>query len=345
MDLSLLLISAVFTSFSFIPKLKSKHWAARGFDFIKLQLTAIQLVWLVVILIYPTTLFTSVLSLLLILVALYSNLKRIVKYTRLTKTTVDSSPLLNQKKYKLLTINILQTNKKKQLFIENINKLRPDIILLLEVDKLWHDTLLALQVEYPYIISKPQSNLYGISMLSKYPIDRAKIKHIVKSSIPSIDCIINLDGQDVRFFGIHPEPPSPTEQETSRDRDAELMRLATQIKNINSTTIVSGDLNDVIWSLTSEVFTKESGLSDPRIGRGFFATFSAKLPLIFRFPVDQLYHTKDIHCHHLSTHKVDGSDHLGVLYSFTLHPHKKTKEPKQKLDEEEKELLETSKIL
>jgi endonuclease/exonuclease/phosphatase (EEP) superfamily protein YafD len=278
-----------------------------------------------------------------LLLALYSNLKRILKFTALTAVQVKEHDEAHTKKYSLLTINVLQTNSCYTSLLNKIELHKPDIILILEADKHWADALSTIFQDYPHSVRKPQNNFYGIILLSKYPIVDAEIRHIVKNAIPSIDCTVNLNDHPIRFFGVHPEPPSPTEQETSTDRDAELMRLASEIKKIDSSIIVAGDLNDVVWSRVSELFTKESGLIDPRIGRGFFSTFSAKLPKIFRFPVDQLYHTNDIHHAQLRTITVKGSDHLGILYTFSLHPTMLDKNTTSDLDSKEKELLEASK--
>lgn len=302
-----------------------------------------QLAWLIFVMIYPASLLFSVASLIIIPIALFSNVKRIVRYTPLTKVRVASSVEKKDAVSTLLTVNVLQTNKYKDDLIADVISLKPDIVLALETDVLWDAALRKIENIYPYIVSKPQDNLYGMTLLSKHPLRDVKIRNIVKCTVPSIDCIIDLNGFDLRFFGIHPEPPSPTEQATSVDRDAELLRLASEIREIGSSVMVSGDLNDVIWSRTTELFTKESGLLDPRVGRGFFATFSAKLPRFLRFPVDQLYHTRDICCSELQTLKVRGSDHLGILYSFSTHQDKQPKSSEKKLSADEKYELESSK--
>jgi len=71
----------------------------------------------------------------------------------------------------------------------------------------------------------------------------------------------------VEIYGVHPRPPSLLQDTT--ERDIELIRVATKIKERGEPAIVLGDLNDVAWSPTTAMFMKTGGLLDPRRGRGF----------------------------------------------------------------------------
>jgi len=89
---------------------------------------------------------------------------------------------------------------------------------------------------------------------------------------------------------IHPAPPSPTEKDSSRPRDSELIMVAKVLKNPSRPTIVAGDLNDVAWSRSTRLFMQISGFLDPRKGRGFYNTFHAGY-FFMRWPLDHLFHS------------------------------------------------------
>ena len=80
-----------------------------------------------------------------------------------------------------------------------------------------------------------------------------------------------------------------------------------------------GDLNDVAWSYTTDLFTKISGLLDPRIGRGFYNTFHAGMPLL-RFPLDHVFCSTDFKLVGLARLENFSSDHFPILLSLQYEP-------------------------
>ncbi len=147
-------------------------------------------------------------------------------------------------------------------------------------------------------------------------------------------------GESINFYCLHPRPPVPTESERSNERDAELMLVGRMINKSDVPTIVAGDLNDVAWSRTTELFQKVSGLLDPRIGRGLYSSFHADYPVI-RFPVDHVFHSNHFRLAELKRLPNIGSDHFPIYIALT---YEKTAELTQEelvaTDEEHEEAVE-----
>jgi endonuclease/exonuclease/phosphatase (EEP) superfamily protein YafD len=164
-------------------------------------------------------------------------------------------------------------------------------------------------------------------LCSRLELVEPQLRYLLKPGIPSVRTGLRLrSGELITLCGLHPEPPSPTEAETSEPRDAELVMVAKEVAAARGPTFVAGDLNDVAWSQTTRLFQRLSHMLDRRIGRGMFNSFHAGYwPL--RWPLDHVFVSNDFVLRAIERLPAFGSDHFPILITLDHHP--------QAVDEEE----------
>ena len=301
------------TFWSLIPR---DEWWIRGADFPRLQILVLGLIAFVLLLVWdqPWDLWRQIILIALI-AALAYQLKMVLPYTFIWKKQVKKvrkNQLNPDKQISLMVFNVLTTNDKHHLLIEQIQKHQPDLILTLESDQTWQNALAVIEKDYPYRVPVPLDNLYGVHLYSRLELKDTEVKFILSDEIPSIHTMVILpSGQPVQLYCLHPKPPSPTEAKDSTLRDAELLIIGDQIKDLDESCIVMGDLNDVAWSRTTRLFQRISGLLDPRVGRRFVNTFHADYPLL-RWSLDHIFHSTDFALVHMKRLPHIGSDHFPV---------------------------------
>ena len=239
-------------------------------------------------------------------------------------------------KLRIITANVLQTNRHYQPLLNLVREYNPDILVTLESDQHWQAQLDSLADILPYRVICPQSNLYGMHVYSRYQLQHTAIEYIIEDDIPSIHSQITLpNGATIDFHFLHPAPPSPTENESAEPRDAELVVVAKRVAQHQRPTIITGDLNDVAWSPTTRLFRKISGLLDPRVGRGMFNTFHTQFAFA-RWPLDHLFCS-----HHFSVSELKrlpkfGSDHFALYAELAYEPQEKQPENGLTPDQEDR---------
>ena len=313
--IQILAIIVIWLSFwSLIPR---DEWWIRGADFPRLQILVLGFIAFILFLLvdHPWNWLNQLLFVGL-MAALAYQLKMVLPYTFIWKKQVKQvkqDQLDPQRQISLVVSNVLTTNTKYHLLIEQIQIHQPDLVLTLETDQNWQNALSVIEADYPYRVPVPLDNLYGMHLYSKLELSETEVKFILSDEIPSIHTTVILrSGQPVQLYCLHPKPPSPTEAKDSTLRDAELLIVGDQIKDLDESCIVMGDLNDVAWSRTTRLFQRISGLLDPRVGRHYVNTFHADYPF-FRWSLDHVFHSTDFALVHMERLPHVGSDHFPVF--------------------------------
>lgn len=316
----LYIIAAIFIISPFLPATRNPHWFFRTPDFIRAQTVVIQGL-LFFLLIFLTKTFTTELLILLAALgisAIYQLIK-IIPYTAIFPR--KKTPFSSDGHVSILAANVLQDNKNYEEFIQLIHECDPDMVLTMESDDEWEKALEKIESDYPYGEKIPLENYYGMHLYSRVELDGVETNFLVENDVPSIFFTYPVSGNPIFFACLHPAPPSPTENETAKERDAELMIVGKKIRDLDCSAVVCGDMNDVVWSRTTRLFRKLTGMLDPRIGRGFFSTFHARYSFL-RFPLDHLFHTPDLYVGKMTRSQNFGSDHFAMYYEI----HYKTSE-------------------
>jgi len=220
--------------------------------------------------------------------------------------------------FRLLICNVYQYNRDIDACIQCIRREDPDIVILVETDDWWELQLRQIHKTYPHRILKPQNNTYGMLLFSRLELLDPEIKFLVESDVPSFHMRVRLpSGEVFRLHSLHPRPPIPQENPRSTERDAELLIVAKEAEKSSLPVVVAGDMNDVAWSYTTELFMKISKLLDPRRGRGFFNTFHAH-HWFLRWPLDHVFCSTHFLLRDLRRLAPMGSDHFPILVELGL---------------------------
>lgn len=331
--------TVLFALAALVTVIKHEAWWIRALDFPRLQLTVLGITLLILqlaLLDYDKA--STWLLVAVTVVALIQEVWWIIPfmpfYPREVRTSRDSDP---QYRLRILTANVLTPNRKAPELLEIVRRNDPDILVALETDQWWQTQLDSLEPDYPYAVKCPLDNLYGMLVYSRLPLHDTEIQYLVEEKVPSVHALVELPSGDcIQLHALHPAPPSPTENEESLERDAELVIVGKKAAEAKYPVVVTGDLNDVAWSATSLLFRKLSGLLDPRVGRGMLTTYHAQYWFL-RWPLDHLFHSNDFTLVQLKRLGRFGSDHFPILVELALQPRRGAAQETPEADEDDRE--------
>lgn len=214
------------------PLLPFQVWYVRVWEFPRVQIFVLTVVGVVLCgwLLGPLHGRALAAVVLLSLCALWQGLK-ILPYTPFWP--VESKEVevgMEGERVRVLISNVLLQNRNTVELKKLIEAETPDLLLLMEVDRWWLESLAPVTNDYSFRLEKPQDNMYGMALYSRLPLEEPQVRFLVNDETPSTRATVRLpSGNRFVFFGLHPEPPAPTGAFTSAKRDAELVVVAREV--------------------------------------------------------------------------------------------------------------------
>lgn len=226
---------------------------------------------------------------------------------------------------KVLTANLYVDNAENpSVFIDLLNREKPDIVVLQETRAQWEQALSASRL-YPYESSTDIRERESIKVYSRLPI-RAETE--LKRAFTEEDAYkqplrleLDLGGKPLFLYAFHPETPRRLWQ--WRDRNAYLSAAADAVKGDleKAPVIVAGDWNTPTWSPFFRNFLKQAGLASTAGGwLQPITRFSMKLDAIAYIgaSIDHVAVSPDIFLRERRVGPPFGSNHLPVIADLTL---------------------------
>lgn len=321
MKLALEIAGALLILLALLPWIRTYRWWIRIWDFPRMQIaTALSIVAVVYIWRFGWGGQGQTAFIVLMFGGIFNELLHVRRFTPLWRVqALRSREKAPRHSFSLLAANVRMTNQRYGRFLKLVRDNDPDLIVITEPDDRWARHLApALHDRYPHRIARPLENTYGLILYSRFPLLHPRVRFLVEADIPSFRATVVLPaGQTVELFCVHPQPPQFL-RDTDR-RESELLQVAREVVATPRPSIVVGDLNDVAWSYTTNLFRRISGLVDPRIGRGFFNTYNAFVPL-FRYSLDHIFYSPTFRLIRLKKLGFFGSDHFPILIRLTYEP-------------------------
>ena len=222
--------------------------------------------------------------------------------------------------YRLVTMNVLTNNPRKELVAEYLIKADPDFVVLLETDAEWIEAMdKALSATWPHQRSIPRFDNFGLAIYSKLPWTACEsIEFDNGLPTPSLTADFRLPtGHRFRLVATHPIPPMDTLRWESRN--TLFAHLAEDVQSqIPETTVVAGDFNCSPWSYWFARLQRESGLKTSAYGHGTnISWYPIPIPT-FGLPIDHVLVGRNIGVSRSAIGPPLGSDHRPVIVDFNL---------------------------
>lgn len=245
----------------------------------------------------------------------------LLRYTPLAATELRGAAACPARdRLRVLTLNVLRNSSGEiaPAVLDLVRSADPDLFLALETDPAWARALQPLKANYRHVVDASRANYWGMMLFSRLPLADPEVRYLVDGYVPSIRARVLLpSGAAPVFHGLHPKPPLPGN--VVRKGDTEIVAAGREIVQGGGAAVLAGDLNDVPWSSTIQLFQRVGGMRDPRVGRGLYPTYETGRPLL-SWPIDHVFASPAFSVIDYRTLPDVGSDHYPVLATLCHDP-------------------------
>lgn len=226
-----------------------------------------------------------------------------------------TSPKQISPNLRVVSLNVHSGNRRHADVIRFIRDTSPDVVVFLEVNDAWAETLATLKDDWPHFVLKPRPGNFGIALYSRVPLAMSRVEFL-SEQCPAIAAQIDVEGTPVWVVGAHPYPPMTPGMAARRNE--QLAALANVVNELAAEKIVVGDLNTTSWSPAFTDLLQGTGLRDSRIGFGVQPTWQADWLPPFRIPIDHCLVSDQMQVTGRAIGRGVGSDHLPVIVDLAV---------------------------
>ncbi len=216
---------------------------------------------------------------------------------------------------RLLLANVHQENQEREKLCRIIQSVRPDFIVLVEVNQAWINALYPALSSYPYSHTALREDNYGVAVFSQKAIQAAEVRYFSSPLSPTVIARVQVNEKDLTIIGTHPPPPKG--RINSQHRNQHLQKLAEFAAAQPGEVMICGDINLTPWSPYFKQLLVSGDLKDSRRGFGMQASWPARRPYLW-IPIDHILVSAGIQVQNRKLGPAIGSDHFPVILEFII---------------------------
>lgn len=217
--------------------------------------------------------------------------------------------------FRVMVLNVNTENTQHDRVLDEIRRIKPDVLLLMEVDTRWLHALRELSNSLPHTVLAPREDNFGIALFSRHPLAGAGVVELGEAGVPSIVTTAEVGDRRLLIVGSHPLPPGSPEN--TRLRNAQLDKLAGAVVGQKLAAIVMGDLNATPWSPHFRKLELSASLRDTSRGAGWRPTWPTWFPPLW-IPLDHCLVSPELAVADRFIGDKVGSDHYPVVVDLVL---------------------------
>ncbi|MEM9278966.1 MAG: endonuclease/exonuclease/phosphatase family protein [Pseudomonadota bacterium] len=216
--------------------------------------------------------------------------------------------------YQLFHLNLLWLNPKKQLVIDRIREINPELISISEASNQWEPFLSQLESDWPHKAHCPEWHIRGgVTIYSKWKLDHSSDYCGVYGSFQKTFAVLE-DGSKITIGSAHPRWPWPASGPEQIDT------LLPELEKIGPDALIAGDFNATTWSWSLYRFAT-AGQLKIHAGIGgtwMFGALPEPVVQVIGFPIDNVMSKGKVNILSVETLEEMGSDHLPLLVKFQI---------------------------
>lgn len=197
-------------------------------------------------------------------------------------------------------------------------RVRPDVLLFIEVTAEWRRGLAPLEADYPFGHYVTDQGHDGLLLLSRFPLTDVvtQVDSAGPEPCPVIFATLTRRGTPLRLAAIH--TAWPMRPRDARQRNQDLAALATAASRRGPLPFLAiGDLNISPFSPHFQDTLRAGGLRNAATGFGWLPTWPAPAPFL-GIQIDHALVTPEIEVRRFQRGPANGSDHLSIMLEVSM---------------------------